>query len=59
MLNRTLGNDWALITSAHQSPNIPHTIMDKTSLLCGPIRSMALVLALLNANKLNDLIPLL
>ena len=32
--------------------------MDKTSLLCGPIRSMALVLALLNANKLKDLIPL-
>jgi hypothetical protein len=28
-------------------------IIDKTSLLCGPIRSIALVLALTNGNKLK------
>jgi len=56
MLNRTLGNAWALISSAHQSPSIPHIIIDRTSLLCGPIRNIALVLALLNGSKLEHII---
>nr|UYR50731.1 hypothetical protein [Morchella crassipes] len=60
MLNRTLGNAWPFISSAHQSPSIPHIIIDKTSLQCGPIRSIALVLALTNGSKLKYIIsPLL
>ena len=59
MLNRTLGNAFQLrrlISLAHQSPSIPHIRIDRTSLLCGPTRNKALVLALLNGSKLKHII---
>ena len=52
MLNLILGEILPLILSAHQSPNKPHTNIDKTSLLWGSILYKALVLALLKLDML-------